>query len=49
MVNINTISEVEEQEIVQFYQEYRKSELRKQPNQNLLDKINSIFKKLFEL
>ncbi len=48
IIDINTIDKENELKIVELYQNYRKSELLKAPNQTLVDNINSIFKELFE-
>ena len=49
MVDIDKIEKKDEEKILKLYNEYRKSDLNKTPNQELLDRINSIFKEIFEL
>jgi adenine-specific DNA-methyltransferase len=48
MVNLDRIDKKNEMRIIELFCDYRKSELQKQPNQSLLENINSIFKELFE-
>ncbi|RPH28697.1 MAG: SAM-dependent DNA methyltransferase [Bacteroidales bacterium] len=48
IVDIDRIDKKNEQKIIALFQEYRRSELQKQPNRMLLESINSIFKGLFE-
>ena len=47
MVDIDLIELKDEQKILELYHEYRKSELKKKPNESLLQKINSIFIDVF--
>ena len=49
MVNLDIIEKKDEEEILKLYHEYRKSALKKQPKENLLEEINSIFVRIFKL
>jgi adenine-specific DNA-methyltransferase len=49
MVDLDSISKKDEERILELYQQYRKSELNKTSDQELLDKINSTFIGAFEL
>jgi adenine-specific DNA-methyltransferase len=48
MVDICRIEKKEEQNILNLYHDYRKSELEKKPNESLLREMNSIFVELFK-
>jgi adenine-specific DNA-methyltransferase len=49
MVDLGRIEKKDEEEILELYYEYRKSALKKQPKEDLLVKINSIFVEIFIL
>ena len=49
MVDIDRIGKKDEEKILELYHDYRKSELKKKPNESLLQEINEIFEKLFKL
>ncbi len=47
MVDLEIIEKKKEEIILEYYHEYRKSELQKKTNQPLLANINSVFKEIF--
>ena len=47
MVDLNKIKSQDEQNILKLYQEYRKSDLHKKPNEEILQEINAVFLSLF--
>ncbi len=47
MVDIDRIGKKDEEKILALYHEYRKSELKKKSNEDLLQKMSDIFTKLF--
>lgn len=47
MVDLDKIKTDDEQKILELYHEYRKSELKKSPNEKLLKDINKLFTNLF--
>lgn len=47
MVNLEEIDKNEEEKILKLYFEYRKSELAKMPDKDLLNQIDSAFKNIF--
>lgn len=49
MVDIDRISKSDEEEVLKLYHEYRKSDLKKKPNEGLLDEMNEIFEKIFKV
>jgi adenine-specific DNA-methyltransferase len=49
MVDLEMINSKYEENILEIYYQYRKSELTKKPDQMLLDKLNSLFIDLFRL
>jgi adenine-specific DNA-methyltransferase len=49
MVDIDRIVKEDEEKILKLYHEYRKSALKKQPKEDLLGEINSIFVEIFKL
>ena len=48
MVDIDRIEKKDEQEILELYHNYRKSELKKKPNESLISDINSKFVDIFK-
>ena len=48
MVDLDRIEKKDEHEILGLYHNYRKSELKKKPNESLLEEMNEIFIKLFQ-
>jgi len=49
MVDIDRIEKKDEEKIVELYHEYRKTALKKQPKEGLIEEINSIFVEIFKL
>lgn len=49
MVDLDRIEKEDEYEILELYHNYRKSELKKKPNESLLEEMNDIFVELFKV
>jgi adenine-specific DNA-methyltransferase len=47
MVDLDKVSQKDEKKIIELFQEYRESELKKNPNLRLLEEMNELFVKLF--
>jgi adenine-specific DNA-methyltransferase len=48
MVDLNKISIKDEQKILELYHDYKNSEIKKQPDETLLEEMNEVFVKLFK-